>query len=236
MQKAYTVMTNLLIISALLYLVWVLAYLQRTRIRKLLFPKTKLSPLIPAIEPTDDDVMGKTKTQLSHVATNEDSLGQIEKPIEIAPTFATSNEILKSARIDNSELDGAFSDSPEPMDLDIECEYNEAESQEEEYLSCFVEDENIKPATGIEYDEMENLIQVIQQSGSSPEAELNAVNTIQQMNQTELFQLMVSQIEGGKERVTEMLNKYSSDSFETKTMIPESGNVDFKNFEINNFL
>jgi hypothetical protein len=184
----------------------------------------------------DDDVMGKTKTQLSQVATNDDSLGQIEKPVDIVPIFAASNEISKSARMDDCELDSAFSDSPEPMDLDIEYEYEEAELLEEEDLNCFVGDENIQSASGIQYDEMENLIQVMQENKTSPEAELSAVTTIKEMNQTELFQDMVSQIDGGKERVANMLNKYSSDSFEKKTMITKSGNVDFEKFEINNFL
>jgi len=229
-------MISVFVLSALLYLVWVLIYLQRNRIRKFLFKKPKLPLSIPPIESTDDDVMGKTKTQLRHFATNDDSLRQIEKPIEIVPTFAVSNEISKSARMDDCELDSAFSDSPEPMDLDIECEYNEAESLEEEDLSCFVDNELTGSATGIEYDEMENLIQVMQQSGSSQEAELTAVNTIQQMNQTELFQQMVAQIDSGKERVTEMLNKYNPDAAGTTPMIAESGNADFEKFEINNFL
>lgn len=85
-------MTNLLIISALLYLVWVLLYLQRKRIRNFLFKKTKLPPAITPIVPPDDNIMGKTKTQLSHVATNDDSLRQIEKPTKIATTFAMSKE------------------------------------------------------------------------------------------------------------------------------------------------
>ncbi len=232
-------MINLLIICVLLYLVWVLAYLQRKKIRKLLFPKTKLPPTIPPIEHVDDDVMGKTKTQLSHVVTNDDSLRQIEKPIEIAPRFAMPNEIVKSARIVDSELDSAFSNSPEPMDLDIECEYDEVESEsheEEDDINCFVDNELAGLATGIEYDEMENLIQFMQQSKASPEAELTAVNTIQELNQTELFQQMVAQIDGGKERVANMLKKYSSDSFETKPMIAENSNVDFEKFEMSKFL
>jgi hypothetical protein len=180
--------------------------------------------------------MGKTKMLLSHIATNDDSLSQIEKPVEITITFEASNEISRSARIDDSELDCAFSNSPEPMDLDIECEYEEVELLEEEDLNCFIDDELTEPATGIQYDEMENLIQVMQQTSISQEAELIAVNTIQQMNQTELFQLMVSQIEGGKERVTEMMNKYNLDALEIKPVIAESGNHDFEKFEINNFL
>jgi hypothetical protein len=122
------------------------------------------------------------------------------------------------------------------MDLDIESEYNEEELLEEEDLDCFVDDETTAPATGIPYDEMENLIQVLQQSGSSQKAELSAVNTIQQMDQTELFQLMVSQIAGGKERVAEMLNKYNANSIETNAMNAESNTDDFQQFEINNFL
>jgi|GEM_PF-1100304 len=232
-------MIKLLIISALLYLFWVLLYLQRNRIRNFLFPKTKLPPIIPPIEPIEDDVMGKTKTQLSHVVTNDDSLRQIEKPVEIVPTFATSNEILKSARMNDYELESAFSDSPEPMDLDIECEYDEAESEsheEEDDINCFIGDELTGLATGIRYDEMENLIRVMQQDRALPAAELSAVNTIQKLNQTELFQDMVSQIDRSKERVTEMLNKYNVDTSETNAMIAESHKSDFQQFEINNFL
>jgi hypothetical protein len=228
-------MIKLLIISSILYLVWVLLYLRRTRIKRFFYPKADL-PITPPIYLNDDDVMGKTKMLLSHIATNDDSLRQIEKPIEIATTFEASNEISKSAMLGDSELDSAFSNSPEPMDLDIECEYEEVELLEEEDLNCFVDDELTESATGIRYDEMENLIQVMQQTDISQEAELIAVNTIQQMNQTELFQLMVSQIEGGKERVTEMLNKYNPDALETTPIFAETRNADFEKFEINNFL
>jgi len=228
-------MIKLLIISSILYLVWVLLYLRRTRIKRFFYPKADL-PINPPIYLNDDDVMGKTKILLSHIATNDDSLRQIEKPVEIAITFEASNEISKSAMLKGSELDSAFSNSPEPMDLDIECEYEEVELLEEEDLNCFIDDELTESATGIRYDEMENLIQVMQQTGISQEAELNAVNTIQQMNQTELFQLMVSQIEGGKERVTEMMNKYNPDALETIPIFAETRNADFEKFEINNFL
>ena len=229
-------MINLFLISILLYLVWVLLYMQRNRIKKFLYPKVKLPPDIVSIYPDDDDIMGKTKTQLSQVVTNDDTLSQIEKPIENATIFAASNENTRSTRVDNSELDSVFSDSPEPMDLDIESEYDEQELLEEEDLNCFVDDETTEPASGIPYDEMENLIQVMKQSESSQEAELTAVNTIQHMEQTELFQLMVSQIAGGKERVTDMLNKYKTDLTDNKIDNAESRDDDFQQFEINNFL
>jgi len=229
-------MRYLLLISILLYLVWVLLYLQRKRIKKFFYPKVKLPPNVASTYSDDDEIMGKTKTQLSHIVTNDDTLSHNEKPIENATTFTASNENTRSPVVAKSELDSVFSDSPELMDLDIESEYDDEELLDEEDLDCFVEDETSGPATGIPYDEMENLVQVMKQSGSSLEAELNAVTTIQQMEQTELFQLMVSQISGGKERVTEMLNKYNINSNETNAMNPESHDFDFQQFEINNFL
>jgi hypothetical protein len=229
-------MIKLLLLSILLYLLWVLIYLQRKRIKKIFYPKVKLPPNITPIFTDDDDIMGKTKTQLSQVVTNNDTLCQKEKPIEIATTFAESFENTRSPVVDNSELDSVFSDSPETMDLDIESEYNEEELIEEEDINCFVNNETTGPATGIPYDEMENLVQVMKQSGSSLDAELSAVNTIQQMEQTELFQLMVSQISGGKERVAEMLNKYNANSIAANAMNAESRDSDFQQFEINNFL
>jgi hypothetical protein len=229
-------MINMLLISILLYLVWVLLYLQRKRIKKFFYPKVKLPPNLSPIYTDDGDIMGKTKTQLSQVGTNDDTLCQKEKPIENATTFVASNENTRSPVVDNSELDSVFSDSPELMDLDIESEYDEQKLLEEEDLNCFVDDEATEPATGIPYDEMENLVQVMQQSGSSQQAELSAVTTIQQMEQTELFQLMISQISGGKERVTEMLNKYNANSNEINEMNAESRDGDFQQFEINNFL
>jgi len=228
-------MIKLIIISVILYLVWVLIYLQRHRIKRFFYPKTKLPP-IPPNYLNDDDVMGKTKTQLSQVATNDDTLGQIEKPIENAVTFVASKEDTRSAMVENHELDSVFSDSPEPMDLDIECEYEEAELLEEEDLNCFVGDETFEPARGIQYDEMENLVQVIQKISISNEVELIAVNTIQQMDQTELFQSMVAQIDGGKERVAEMLDKYNHDASKTNLTNADYKNTGFEKFEINNFL
>jgi len=229
-------MINLLLISILLYLIWVLIYLQRKRIKKFFHPKAKLPPNVAPIYSDDDDIMGKTKTQLSHVATNDDTLSQIEKPIENATTFAASNDNTRSPVVDNNELDVVFSNTPESMYLDIEYEFNEQELMEEEDLNCFINDETSGLATGILYDEMENLVQVIKQTGSSQEAELSAVSTIQQMDQTDLFQLMVSQIAGGKERVTDMLNKYNANFNENSLYNPESQDADFNQFEINNFL
>jgi len=230
-------MLKILIISTFLYFTWVLLYLQRHRIKKFFYPKANLPSIKQSIYLNDDDVMGKTKTQLSQVATNDDSLRHIEKPVEIATTFAELKEISRSARMDDCELDSAFSDSPEPMDLDIEAEYEESELlEEEDYLNCFIDDDRTEPATGIRYDEMENLIQVMQQNKTLPEAELSAVNTILQLDQTDLFQLMVSQIDGGKQRVAVMLNKYKVDSPEENSINAESQNSDFLQFEISNFL
>lgn len=216
-------MTNLLVLSVLLYFIWILLYWQRKRIKKFFYSKKELPPIITSSESIDDDIMGKTRTLINEL---------LEKPI----AMVVSDKKNRSALVDIRELDAVFSDTPEPMDLDVEFEYNEDKLLEEEELICMMDNETIELATGIHYDDMENLIQVMQQSRTSQEAEMNAVNTIQKMDQTELFQLMVSQIEGGKDRVTEMLNKYNPDSIEKNSINAESGNADFEYFEINQFL
>ncbi|MDR3653369.1 MAG: hypothetical protein P4L34_10435 [Paludibacter sp.] len=215
---------------------WVTAYLSRKQIRQFFFPGKKLSSGITRDSGQMEDVMGKTKTRVGQIKTNDDTLRQFEKPIEKPIIFATSNEKIIPARIDESELDVVFSDSPEFMELDIEMEFSDDELTQEEDLLCYVGDEIVKSATGIQFNEMEHLIQVMQHSNASQEAERSAVDSILQLNQTELFQQLITQIEGGKQRVADILDKYKTDALNHSFAIAEDQNDDFQQFEITDFL
>ena len=139
------------LISVLLYLLWVLLYLQRKRIKKFIFHESTLPPNISPVDMNDDDIMGKTKTQMyqveTNVVSNDDLPAELEKTIERPISFTASNENKRSAVVDTSELDLVFSDSPEPMDLDVEMEFSEEELLEEEDLICFMDNETLEPAT-----------------------------------------------------------------------------------------
>jgi len=122
------------------------------------------------------------------------------------------------------------------LELDLELEYEDSKLTEEEALICFVGDDGMKPATGIQYDEMENLIQVMQRSSVSPDVEQNAVDAWLQLNQTELFQQLIAQIEDGKQRVSDMLDKYHINAIDMNPANTENRDNDFQQFEINDFL
>jgi len=229
-------MITRLILSILLYFGWVLLYLSRNRIKKFFLRKKKSSPASTSTSSKEEEIMGKTKTQLSQIKTNNDRQSQFEKAIEKPVIFAASNEKRSLARIDNSELDAVFSDSSELLELDLELEYEDSKLTEEEALICFVGDDGMKPATGIQYDEMENLIQVMQRSSVSPDVEQNAVDAWLQLNQTELFQQLIAQIEDGKQRVSDMLDKYHINAIDMNPANTENRDNDFQQFEINDFL
>jgi len=83
---------------------------------------------------------------------------------------------------------------------------------------------------------MENLIQVMQRSSVSPDVEQNAVDAWLQLNQTELFQQLIAQIEDGKQRVSDMLDKYHINAIDMNPANTENRDNDFQQFEINDFL
>jgi hypothetical protein len=224
-----------LILSVILYLGWVLLYYHRGKIKKNLFQKTTSSPFGSIPDGKNDEIMGKTKTLLSQVKTNNDTLRQNEKPIKKPFIFAPSNEKSNPATIENSELDSIFSDTPELLELDIDLEFGEEEFVEDESL-YLPDDESVEPATGIRYDEMDLLVRTLKQSRELPQTEQNAVNTILRINETELFHMLVAQINGGKQRVADMLDKYKATA--TDSAIPNSDQTqnDFQQFEINDFL
>jgi hypothetical protein len=225
-----------LVLSVLIYLIWTALYLQRKRIRKFFFLKKKIpSEKNPTLW-NEDEIMGKTKTQTGQFDPNNDMQGQFKKPIEKAAIFAPSNEKSKSPVVENSELDTVFSDSPEPIELDVELEFRQEELLEEEELICFWGDEKPQSSAGIQFDDMIQMVQAIQKNKPSEAVEQRAVNTLLQMDQTELFQQVISQIEGGKQRVVAMLDKYKVDAFEENPFQADTPSSDFQQFEITDFL
>ena len=225
-----------LLLSVLVYLIWTALYLQRKRIKKFFIlkkePPLRKNPVLW----NEDEIMGKTKTQIGQFEPNNDTQGQFEKPIEKAVIFAPSNEKTRSPVVENSELNTVFSDSPEPMELDVELEFSEEELLEEEELICFWGDEKPQSSAGIQFDDMIQMVQAIQQSKPLEAVEQKAVNTLLQIDQTELFEQVISQIEGGKQRVIAMLDKYKLDAFEENLFQADTPGSDFQQFEITDFL
>lgn len=104
------------------------------------------------------------------------------------------------------------------MQIDFEMEYDDDE--EDDILIDLgleeiglISNEAIKSAQGLSFEEMSQALDIIQNDNKSIDEyeERQAVQTIAQMQQTELFDIMIEQIAIGKEKVEKMLSKYESE-------------------------
>lgn len=102
----------------------------------------------------------------------------------------------------------------EPMQVDFEIEYDDEE--EDPLIDLELEEialltnEDIKSAQGLSFEEMSQAVEVIQQIQTTEEKERQAAQTISLMQQTALFDIMIEQLDGGRQRVADILSKYET--------------------------
>ena len=102
----------------------------------------------------------------------------------------------------------------EPMQVDFEMEYDDEEEVSIDFELeeiAMLTNEEVKSAQGLSFEEMSLAVEVIQQKQATEEIERQAAQTISLMQQTALFDIMIEQLDGGRQRVAEMLGKYETD-------------------------
>lgn len=210
------------IVAIVIYLCWIVIILCRSRKQN--------QDTLPAIKRQGlGDIMGKTKTVIGQMRSSEDKQGQILKPIDTEATFASESKKSISSVVDKSEFDEVFSQTNTPLEIEVEEVYD----QEEEELVSLLGEDNYQLAKGVDYDEMGNLIGVLKNETSKHLLETIAVETLARIENTNLYEQMLSQIEGGLKRASEMLSKHEISSSKKNS---ETGDSDFKNFDLDNFL
>ena len=101
----------------------------------------------------------------------------------------------------------------EPMQVDFEMEYDD---EEDLFVDLELEEialltnEDIKSAQGLSFEEMSQAVEVIQQKETTEEIERQAAQTISLMQQTALFDIMIEQLDGGRQRVADILSKHET--------------------------
>lgn len=105
----------------------------------------------------------------------------------------------------------------QPMQIDFEMEYDDDEDDilidsELEEIGL-ISNETINSAQGLSFEEMSKALDILQNENKSIEEneERQAVQTIAKMQQTDLLDIMIEQIEGGRKRVEEMLSSHESE-------------------------
>lgn len=103
---------------------------------------------------------------------------------------------------------------------------------EAEEIACYMGEGEPEMAQGITLGELGQMVQVIQVKQASEAEERQAVQTICR-TETNLFHSLVEQINGGRSRVAELLQKHE---IPVPAAVPAAGNDEMAAFDMNDFL
>ena len=199
------------------------------------FTSGKREPEQPESKPTvktgnRDSLVGASRYRMGQMRTNGDILGHLSKGVDNASIFVPQSEETEEE-----------TPIPQAIDTEFEMEF-EAEDAEEldvlqdeieaEEIACYMGEGEPEMAQGITLGELGQMVQVIQVKQASEAEERQAVQTICR-TETNLFHSLVEQINGGRSRVAELLQKHE---IPVPATVPAAGNDEMAAFDMNDFL
>ena len=181
--------------------------------------KKNVPPQKPENKRNDGVVVGKSTFRLRQVTPSEATESQFSKRVDNASIFAPADT----------------EDTPQPMDVEFEMEYENEVPEDEleaEDIALITGDEP-QSARGISFEEMAQVVQVVREQEATEEEERKALQTLTVIGQTSLYNTMIEQINGGMERVAEMLGKY-----DVVFIVPpnETSPEDLQAFDMNDYM
>lgn len=196
------------------------------------FTGGKREPEQPENKPTEkvgngDCLVGVSRYRMGQMRTNGDILGHLSKGVDNASIFVPqSDETVIETSIPQA-IDTEFEMEFEKEDADVSPDEIEAEE-----IACYMGNSEPEMAQGITLGELGQMVQVIQVKQASEAEERQAVQTICR-TETNLFHSLVEQINGGRSRVAELLQKHE---IPVPATFPAAGNDEIAAFDMNDFL
>lgn len=199
------------------------------------FTGGKREPEQPESKPTvkagnGDCLVGASRYRIGQMRTNGDISGHLSKGVDNASIF-----------VPQSDETVAETSAAQAIDTEFEMEF-ETENTEEtdvspdeieaEEIACYMGDGEPEMAQGITLGELAQMVQVIQIKQASETEERQAVQTICR-TETNLFHSLVEQINGGRSRVAELLQKHE---IPVPATVPVAGSNEMADFDMNDFL
>ena len=199
------------------------------------FTGGKREPEHPESKPTvktgnGDCLVGASRYRMGQMRTNGDILGHLSKGVDNASIF-----------VPQSDETVAETPAPQAIETEFEMEF-ETENTEEtdvspdeieaEEIACYMGDGEPEMAQGITLGELGQMVQVIQVKQAPEVEERQAVQTICR-TETNLFHSLVEQINGGRSRVAELLQKHE---IPVPATVPAAGSNEMAAFDMNDFL
>lgn len=199
------------------------------------FTGRKKQPEQPESKPTvktgnGDCLVGASRYRMGQMRTNGDILGHLSKGVDNASIFVPQSDetVIETpaAQAIETEFEMEF-ETEGVQETDVSPEEIEAEE-----IACYIGNGEPEMAQGITLGELGQMVQVIQVKQASDTEERQAVQTICR-TETNLFHSLVEQINGGRSRVTELLQKHE---IPVPATVPAAGSNEMAAFDMNDFL
>lgn len=210
------------------------------------FTGGKREPEQPENKPTEkvgngDCLVGASRYRMGQMRTNGDILGHLLKGGDNASIFVPQSGEAVEETPDNKQVEDENTDTLQAIETEFEMEFETEDVQETdvspdeieaEEIACYMGDGEPEMAQGITLGELGQMVQVIQIKQASDTEERQAVQTICR-TETNLFHSLVEQINGGRSRVAELLQKHE---IPVPAIVPAAGSNEMADFDMNNFL
>lgn len=199
------------------------------------FTGRKKEPEQPESKPTvkagnGDSLVGASRYRMGQMRTNGDILGHLSKGVDNASIFVPQSEETEEETPITQAIDTEFEMEFEAEDAEeLDVLQDEIEAEE---IACYMGEGEPEMAQGITLGELGQMVQVIQVKQASEAEERQAVQTICR-TETNLFHSLVEQINGGRSRVAELLQKHE---IPVPATVPAAGSNEMADFDMNDFL
>ena len=196
------------------------------------FTGGKREPEQPESKPTvkagdGNCLVGASRYRMGQMRTNGDILGHLSKGVDNASIFVPQSDETVAETSAAQAIDTEFEMEFEAEEMDVSADEIEAEE-----IACYMGDGEPEMAQGITLGELAQMVQVIQIKQASETEERQAVQTICR-TETNLFHSLVEQINGGRSRVAELLQKHE---IPVPATVPAAGSNEMADFDMNDFL
>lgn len=188
-----------------------------------------------------DCLVGASRYRMGQMRTNGDISGHLSKGGDNASIFVPQSDETVEETPDNKQVEDENTDTLQAIETEFEMEF-ETENTEEtdvsadeieaEEIACYIGDGEPEMAQGITLGELAQMVQVIQIKQASETEERQAVQTICR-TETNLFHSLLEQINGGRSRVAELLQKHE---IPVPAIVPAAGSNEMADFDMNDFL
>ena len=177
-----------------------------------------------------DGLVGASRYRVGQMRTNGDILGHLSKGVDNASIFVPQSDEAKEEVPAPQAIDTEFEMEFETKDAE-ETDVSPDEIEAEE-IACYMGDGEPEMAQGVTLGELGQMVQVIQVKQASETEERQAVQTICR-TETNLFHSLMEQINGGRSRVAELLQKHE---IPVPATVPAAGSNEMADFDMNDFL